>query len=574
MLVQEARSDCQAAQDLLARNRPGDGLAHLARACEFNPESGLAGEIAVSAEDSDQTFPPLFALQGHAGSVSEAEFSPDGTRIVTASKDRTARVWDAAGGKLLFTLQGHNNWVKSAKFSPDGTRIVTASNDNTARVWDAGSGKLLLTLRGHTDWVWSGEFSADGTRIVTASKDHTARVWDAGSGKLLFTLEGHTDYVNCAEFSPDGTRIVTASNDNTARIWDAAGGKLLSTLQGHTSWVESAEFSPDGTRVVTAGDKTGRVWDAASGKLLFTLQGHNDWVKSAKFSPDGTRIVTASRDHTARVWNAGSGKLIFTLEGHTNGIFSAEFSPDGTRIVTASNDHTARVWDAGSGKLISALRGHTNWVKSAMFSPEGTRIVTASTDDTARVWEFPVFTEGPPNWFAPFLRWLGQREFNSAGDLVDISASEWQTLKEQITQPAFADHSRYGQVAQWFLLCADQRPIRPGSPITQKQVADELITAEADISEIRRAHALDPAHPLVQLALARFDRDPQRSAFLRQYSLKRLPQTADYLRRAAELLATQNQSAAALDYVNRALRLSPGDSVAVRLRETLSSAKP
>jgi TIR domain/WD domain, G-beta repeat len=78
-----------------------------------------------------------FALGGHDGPVYSAAFSPDGTRIVTASGDNTARIWDAASRKEIAVLRGHNVRVKSAAFSPDGTRIVTASGDNTARIWDA-----------------------------------------------------------------------------------------------------------------------------------------------------------------------------------------------------------------------------------------------------------------------------------------------------------------------------------------------------------------------------------------------------------------------------------------------------
>ena len=88
-------------------------------------------------------------------------------------------------GRKLFLAGrlGHESYVWSAQFSPDGTRIVTASADKTARVWDAATGKSLATLAGHEDGVWSAQFSPDGTRIVTASGDKTARVWDAATGK-------------------------------------------------------------------------------------------------------------------------------------------------------------------------------------------------------------------------------------------------------------------------------------------------------------------------------------------------------------------------------------------------------
>ena len=88
-------------------------------------------------------------------------------------------MWDAATAKEIAALRGHERAVTSAAFSPDGTRIVTASYDGTARVWDAATAKEIAVLRGHEGDVTSAAFSPDGTRIVTASRDKTARVWDA-----------------------------------------------------------------------------------------------------------------------------------------------------------------------------------------------------------------------------------------------------------------------------------------------------------------------------------------------------------------------------------------------------------
>ena len=79
-------------------------------------------------------------LTGHDGKVMSAAYSPDGARIVTASGDQTAKVWDAVTGKELMTLMGHDDLVRSVSYSPDGARIVTASNDGTAKIWDAKTG--------------------------------------------------------------------------------------------------------------------------------------------------------------------------------------------------------------------------------------------------------------------------------------------------------------------------------------------------------------------------------------------------------------------------------------------------
>jgi WD40 repeat protein/serine/threonine protein kinase/TPR repeat protein len=329
----------------------------------------------------------LTVLTGHGGSVYCAAYSADGSRIFTASADKTARVWDARSGAQLAVLSGHEDEVSCATYSPDGSRIVTASDDKTARIWDARTGAQLAVLSGHTDSVVTAAYSPDGTRLVTASADKTARIWDARTGAQRAVLSGHGDRVDSVDYSPDGTRIVTASRDRTVRIWDARTGAQLAVL-GHGSPVFTAAYSPDGMRIVTASyDKTVRLWDARTGLQLAALSGHGSFVYSAAYSPDGTRIVTTPNDKTARVWDARLGAQLAVLSGHGGDLYCAAYSPDGTRIVTASVDKTARILDTRTGAQLAVLSGHGDMVYSAAYSLDGTRIVTASADKTARVWD-------------------------------------------------------------------------------------------------------------------------------------------------------------------------------------------
>ena len=309
-------------------------------------------------------------LKGHLGGVAAAAFSPDGQRIVTASYDKSARLWDAATGKEIAALQGHTKAVNSAAFSPDDRRIVTAG-DTSVLVWDAVTGKQLTALQCPAV-VESAAFSPDGRWIVAGAYDTNARIWDAATGQQRAVLRSHTGAaVLTAAFSPDGLRIVTTSGDDSVRLWDAAAGEQIAALE-HTQAVNSATFSPDGLRILTASDdNSARLWDAAMGEQTAALEGHTDIVWSAVFSPDGRRIVTASADNSARVWDAAIGEQIAALQGHTDIVWSAVFSPDGRRIVTASADNSARLWDAATGQQIAALQGHTEAVNSAAFSPDG-----------------------------------------------------------------------------------------------------------------------------------------------------------------------------------------------------------
>jgi WD40 repeat protein len=245
-----------------------------------------------------------------------AAFNPASTLVVTAS-DGTAQVFDARTGRSVSTLRGHTGALNTAEFSPDGSLVLTASWDDTARVWQARTGKLVRILRGHTGQVSSAVFSPDGSLIVTASGDRTARIWDTRTGSPLEILRGHRDAVNSAAFSPDGKLVVTASADDTARVWDAHTGTLVAVLTGHRDTVNSATFSPDSSLVVTSSnDQTARVWRATTGKLVIVLGGHTSIVSGASFSPDGKLVVTASLDGTAHVYSCdvcGSLSDLLTL---------------------------------------------------------------------------------------------------------------------------------------------------------------------------------------------------------------------------------------------------------------------
>src|SRR6516162_3459757 len=112
---------------------PRGTLIDLALPSEAVKGSPAAAALAAAISQTNWHF----ALGGHKREVNSAAFSPDGSRIVTASEDKTARIWDAASAKEIAVLRGHDNYVWSAVFSPDGSRIVTASRDKTARIWDA-----------------------------------------------------------------------------------------------------------------------------------------------------------------------------------------------------------------------------------------------------------------------------------------------------------------------------------------------------------------------------------------------------------------------------------------------------
>ncbi len=196
--------------------------------------------------------------------VRQLTFSPEGQRLVaTTSPDGSVRIFDVGSGSLLTGPMLHDDKATYAEFSPDGERIITASRGRTARIWNARSGQMIAKPIMHADVMGakhSVQFSPDGKRVVTAA-GKSVQVWDAQTGEPLSPQLEHRGRVNSVRFSPDGRRLVTAIFGDDSRVWDAATGHALSEPLRHREGCHYAEFSPDGEFAVTASaDGTAAIW--------------------------------------------------------------------------------------------------------------------------------------------------------------------------------------------------------------------------------------------------------------------------------------------------------------------------
>jgi WD40 repeat protein len=162
-----------------------------------------------------------------------------------------------SGSALVRTLEGHTAAVLGVALSGDGRRAVSASRDKTLKVWEVESGRELRTLEGHTAAVLGVALSGDGQRAVSASRDKTLKVWEVGSGRELRTLEGHTDIVWGVALSGDGRRAVSASSDKTLKVWEVESGVPLATLNCDSA-AYCCAFS-EALKLVCGGDALGRV---------------------------------------------------------------------------------------------------------------------------------------------------------------------------------------------------------------------------------------------------------------------------------------------------------------------------
>ncbi len=416
-------------QQRIARSRE---LAALALSqFDTNPDLGMLIAIeanqdaeAVTFESEDALrqlltkYPLEFALRGHTEWVSDAQFSPDGRKIVTAEYEGIVRVWDATTGKQLDTMEGNSDRVSSAIYSADGKQILTASADGI-KVWDAEHKSEQVNITAHPGGILSIQFSPDGKKILSTGCDKyyghclasTTRLWDATNGAALGVLHPRQNSIATGQFSPDGKFIVTAGCDQqtqdacektSVRLWDAVGEQQLAVLDGQSVFT-AATFSPDGNKLLTIGcaspnqssnaclvDSLAQVWDVNAliatpenaGPIILRLP--NLQIENARFAPDSNKVVFADSDRTARVWEIGSSKAPLVLP-HEQGVSDALISPDGDKILTIEGS-LARLWDT-NGNPLTSLRGHEGSILRAGFSADGNKILTASADGTARLWD-------------------------------------------------------------------------------------------------------------------------------------------------------------------------------------------
>ncbi|KAJ5593650.1 hypothetical protein N7537_010554 [Penicillium hordei] len=328
-------------------------------------------------------------LEGHDLDVPCIAWSQDGRRLASASKDKTARIWDSTTGQCISVLRGHEDElhsIDSIAWIQHDERLASASNDKTIRIWNPVTGQCISTLRGHGNQIRTIAWSPDFMQLASGSFDKTVRVWDPNTGQCLAILEGHKNNVSSVAWLPPSRRLASVSEANI-RIWDTVSCQCIFDLEDHSSTVWSISWSRDASRLAsTSNDETVRVWDPSNGACLSILSGHSGPVRPTDWSPDGRRL--ASADKTIKIWDIATGDCVSGVEKHGDVVESISWSPDGNRLATRSgsvDDNTVRIWDAATGDCLSFFELHRSGGSSLAWSLDGRHIALAGR--AIRIWD-------------------------------------------------------------------------------------------------------------------------------------------------------------------------------------------
>ncbi|MBP0018270.1 MAG: protein kinase [Cyanobacteria bacterium SBLK] len=326
-------------------------------------------------------------LTGHTSFVNDLAISPDSRLLISASADKTIKVWELATGELLQTLTGATSFINALAITFDGNFLIGASADKTIRIWNLETGELTNTLRGHTSFVDEIVMSPDGQFLVSTGADKTIRIWKLETGEMLHVLQGHSGFVNTLAISSDGETLVSGSADASLQVWNLKTGKNLHSLIGHSSFVNAIAISPNGKTLASGGaDTTIKIWDLQTGEEMQTLRGHTGFINDLAISPDGEILVSASADTSIRVWQLKTGEEIYVFQ-HENYANSVEISQDGTTLTSSSADKTIKFWNLVTGTELYTLTGYQYHINYFAISPDGHFVATGSGDNAIAIWK-------------------------------------------------------------------------------------------------------------------------------------------------------------------------------------------
>ncbi len=315
----------------------------------------------------------------------------------------------------LYTYLGHSGYVYAVAWSPNGSRIASASADGTVQVWDATTGATMganvVVHRGNLSSYSALAWSPDGKYIASSSAtDPTVEIWNAATGATTATyqLQGAAASVShigaalklsggCGTgvyqvaWSPDGTRLALAGGYQThgiVEVLNALTGNILLTYTAHASCVDALSWSHNGKYIVTGSfDGTANIWDAKTGKTLYqyATTGTNDIVENATWSPDDQRVALSILGQGISVWNPFHNQKTQFATG--TDVFQTAWSPDGQRLAAVGPTGDARIWNASTGANLATYHSNVPELFAVAWSPDGHMLATGGMNDAVQIWQ-------------------------------------------------------------------------------------------------------------------------------------------------------------------------------------------
>lgn len=350
----------------------------------------------------------------HGEEVLALAWSPDGTRLASASKDASVRVWDLANGRQVAAYRGSQDAVLGLDWSRDGKWIASTAGQEI-HLWDPATGKLGKALKGHEEPVTAVAFRPDSRTLASVSqapgsstptsKDPSVRVWDLDkfeeSAELGSELpkKAKAKYYAVA-YSPNGKLLAATTDNGQLHVWNPdkePKKRHVLGIDAHPGGhVYKVAFGKDTSVLFTSGsDEKAKQWvglgpegESIPGQGKPTaIEGHSQSVTALAATRDGKFLATGSADKTIRLWDlTGSApRLARVFQGHTEEVTALAFAPDGLTLASGSKDQAIRLWTVSLADDHTNYEDHKGYVWAAAFNPDGQSFASAGVDRTVFV---------------------------------------------------------------------------------------------------------------------------------------------------------------------------------------------
>ncbi|MCM2372335.1 WD40 repeat domain-containing serine/threonine protein kinase [Aporhodopirellula aestuarii] len=318
--------------------------------------------------------------------------SPDGKLLAIASWKTDVIVWDADSDTLVQELptldktSADKSRAWSTLWSPDGTKLLTASRRGEVRIWNRSDWSLdtILLKPSHRNTMGAMDWHPD-SGLVTGHRFGWFRIWDMNARKVLHTGKHQNSIIENLKWSPSGDKFAIA--EDGLGIWNADGKRIGEHrnfgLTRAVAWLD------DQTVACGGDDQRINVCDVNDPSADQTLRVHSGQVRSLERFNENQIVSGAAGDGVRLVRLDVINPGIASVRAHERNAVEVQWSPDGERLATAGEDQKASVRDADSLQEIFSVRhddGH-RWVSDVDWNNAGNRLATISHTGIVKLWD-------------------------------------------------------------------------------------------------------------------------------------------------------------------------------------------
>ncbi len=281
-------------------------------------------------------------------------FSPSGNYVLNSSR-KILQLRDPENGEIIADLAGHKAHIKQVWINREGTRIISASLDKTIRIWNPELKECIGILEGHTDGVLDFCVSKDQKKMVSCGWDKQIIEWDLLNKKQIKTYHGHNNSVVHISYINNDEQILSIGSNDIMKLWDTSSANCLETLQNEIPITTRITLDSRDNLYLGYLDGSIQCRDLHRPEKILKLIGHTASVSCLELVEDENTLFSGSMDNTIRQWDLKTGECIKVYKGHDREILFIRKVPDQNLIITASRDYTLRVWELFSNTCIAVL---------------------------------------------------------------------------------------------------------------------------------------------------------------------------------------------------------------------------